>query len=71
MKTKDLLVRFKARFKANPANKDAIKRPLRAVADVQDSSGVRVLVLKPPDTSHDDAATAVRSRRAAPSGGDA
>ena len=46
MKTKDLLMRFKARFKANPANKDAIKRPLRAVADVQDSSGVRVLVLK-------------------------
>ena len=48
MKTKDLLVRFKARFKANPANKDAIKRIFRAVADVQDSSGVRVLVLKPP-----------------------
>ena len=46
MKTKDLLVRFKARLKANPANKDAIKRILRAVADVQDSSGVRVLVLK-------------------------
>ena len=46
MKTKDLLMRFKARFKANPANKDAIKRILRAVADVQDSSGVRVLVLK-------------------------
>ena len=46
MKTKDLLVRFKARLKANPANKDAIKRILRAVADVQDKSGVRVLVLK-------------------------
>jgi hypothetical protein len=46
MKTKDLLVRFKARLKANPANKDAIKRILRAVADVQDSSGVRMLVLK-------------------------
>ena len=46
MKTKDLLVRFKARLKANPANKDAIKRILRAVADVQDLSGVRVLVLK-------------------------
>ena len=46
MKTKDLLVQFKARLKANPANKDAIKRILRAVADVQDSSGVRVLVLK-------------------------
>lgn len=47
MKTKDLLVRFKARLKANPSNKDAIKRILRTVADVQDSSGVRVLVLKP------------------------
>ena len=46
MKTKDLLVRFKARLKANPANKDAIKRILRAVADVSDESGVRVLVLK-------------------------
>ena len=56
MKTKDLLVRFKARFKANPANKDAIKRPLRAVADVQDSSGVRVLMLKPPETNHDETA---------------
>jgi hypothetical protein len=58
MKTKDLLVRFKARFKANPANKDAIKRILRAVADMQDSSGVRLLVLKPPNTSRDDAAAA-------------
>ena len=46
MKTKDLLVRFKERLKGNTANKDAIKRILRAVADVQDSSGVRVLVLK-------------------------
>ena len=53
MKTKDLLVRFKARLKANPANKDAIKRILRAVADVQDSAGVRALVLKP-DTSRDE-----------------
>ena len=53
MKTKDLLVRFKARFKANPANKDAIKRILRAVAVVQDSAGVRVLVLKRPDTLDD------------------
>ena len=46
MKTKDLLVRFKARLKANPANKDAIKRILRAVADVSEESGVRMLVLK-------------------------
>jgi hypothetical protein len=46
MKTKDLLVRFKARLKANPANKDAIRRILRAVADVKDDSGVRVLELK-------------------------
>ena len=46
MKTKDLLVRFKARLKANPANKDAIKRILRAVADVDSDSGVRMLVLK-------------------------
>ena len=46
MLTKDLVVRFRARLKANPANKDAIKRILRAVADVQDKSGVRVLVLK-------------------------
>jgi len=70
MKTKDLLVRFKARFKANPANKDAIKRILRAVADLQDSAVGRVLMLKqapsantsrddappppPPDTSRDE-----------------
>ena len=53
MKTKDLLVRFKARFKANPANKEAIKRILRAVADLQDSSVGRVLMLKP-DTSRDE-----------------
>ena len=58
MKTKDLLVRFKARLKANPANKEALKRILKAVAYVQDSSGMRVLVLKHPDTSRDDAAAA-------------
>ena len=58
MKTMDLLVRFKARLKANQANKEALKRILKAVAYVQDSSGVRVLVLKPPDTSRDDAAAA-------------
>ena len=47
MKTKDLLVRFKARLKANPANKDAIKRILRAVAGVEEGEkGVRVVVLK-------------------------
>ena len=47
MKTMDLLVRFKARLKANPANKDAIKRILRAVAGVEEGEkGVRVVVLK-------------------------
>ena len=58
MKTKDLLVRFKARFKANPANKEALKRILKAVVYVQDLGVFRVLVLKPPDTSRDDAAAA-------------
>ena len=33
------LVRFKARLKANPANKDAIRRILRAVADVSGEAG--------------------------------
>ena len=47
MKTMDLLARFKARLKANPANKDAIKRILRAVAGVEEGEkGVRVVVLK-------------------------
>jgi len=58
MKTKDLLVRFKARLKANPANKEALKRILKAVVYVQDLGVFRVLVLKPPDTSRDDAAAA-------------
>ena len=56
MKTMDLLARFKARLKANPANKDAIKRILRAVAVVQDSAGGRVLVLKPPETNREETA---------------
>ena len=56
MKTMDLLVRFKARLKANQANKEALKRILKAVAYVQDSSGERALVLKPPETNRDEAA---------------
>ena len=56
MKTRDLLERFKARLKANPANKDAIKRILRAVAVLQDSAGGRVLVLKPPETNREETA---------------
>ena len=56
MKTMDLLARFKSRLKANPANKDAIKRILRAVAVVQDSAGGRVLMLKPPETNREETA---------------